>query len=105
MVELAQQFDSNLETDDIDEWMTADTDDVGHHLLSDEDIVGEGMNTNEVEAEEEHVVDKEDEVNGIPTPGEEQDMVEKCLLWYERQEESTSTSLLLLKTDKRFGCY
>ena len=69
IVELAQQLDSNLEMDDIDKWMTADSDDVGHHLLSDEDIVGEGMNTNEVEAEEEHVVDKEDEVNGIPTPG------------------------------------
>ena len=42
-------------------------------------------------------MDKEDEVSGIPTPGEVQDMVEKCLLWYGRQEESISTSLLWLK--------
>ena len=54
IVELAQQLDSNLETDYIDEWMTSDSDDVGRHLLSNGDIVGEVMNTNEVEAEEEH---------------------------------------------------
>lgn len=32
-----------------------------------------------------------------PSSGEVKDMLDKCLLWYERQEESTSTSLLLLK--------
>ena len=35
------------------------------------------MKNNEVEAEEEHV-DKEDEVNGIPTPGEVQDMLKNA---------------------------
>ena len=28
---------------------------------------------------------------------EVKDMLDKCLVWYERQEESTSTTLLLLK--------
>jgi len=48
-----------------------------------------------VEAEEE--LDDEDQVSGIPTPGEVQDIIDKCLLWYKRQEEPTSTALLLLK--------
>jgi len=42
-VELAQFLDSNLEIDDVGEWMTADSDDTENQLLSDEDNVSEVM--------------------------------------------------------------
>ena len=46
VVELAKQLDSNLEMDDISEWMTIDNDHAGHQLLSDEEIVSEVSKTN-----------------------------------------------------------
>lgn len=33
----------------------------------------------------------------IPRSGEVADMLDKCLLWYERQQESAPTSALLLE--------
>jgi len=75
--------------------MTADSNDVGHQLLSDEDIGNEEIKIHEVPTEEE--LEDEDEFSGILTPGEVQEIIDKCLLWYERLEESTYTSLLLLK--------
>ena len=95
VVELAKQLDSNLEMDDISEWMTIDNDHAGHQLLSDEEIISEVSKTNEDEVIEDEQVNED--TSGIPTSGEAHDMLDKCLLWYERQEECNSTSLLLLK--------
>ena len=92
VVELAKQLDSNLEMDDISEWMTIENDHAGHHLLSDEEIISEVSKTNEDEVIEDEQVNED-----TRTSGEAHDMLDKCLLCYERQEECNSTSLLLLK--------
>ena len=62
--------------------MDGDSDDQGYQLLTDD-------KTTEVDEEE-----SSEESHNIPSCEEVKD---KCLIWYERQDESTSTSLLLLK--------
>ena len=37
--DLARQLDSNLQDEDIREWMNGDSDDLGYQLLSDDDII------------------------------------------------------------------
>ena len=54
VVELAQQLDSNLETEDVNGWMAVDNNDMGYQLLSDEDIIKEVTQSEEVEDIEEH---------------------------------------------------
>ena len=65
-------------------------------LLSDEDIKqvtqGDG-----IEATEEDDEDENEEIINVPSSGEVKDMLDRCLLWYERQDECTATSLLLWK--------
>ena len=41
--------------------------------------------------------DESEEIEGVPSSGEVKDMLDKCITWYERQDECTSTSLLLIK--------
>ena len=92
--DLARQLDSNLQDEDIREWMNGDSDDLGYQLLSDYDIIQHVTQQNELTKEDE---EDDCEESDIPSAIEVKDMLDKCLVWYERQEESTSTSLLLLK--------
>ena len=71
--------------------MNGDSDDLGYQLLSDDDII------QHVTQQDEPTKEDDCEESDIPSAIEVKDMLDKCLVWYERQEESTSTSLLLLK--------
>lgn len=93
--ELACQLDASLQDEDISEWMNVDSDDQGYQLLSDDGIVQ--LVTQPDTTEEDDEEDESEERHDIPSCGEVKDMLDRCLLWYERQDESTSTSLLLLK--------
>ena len=97
VLQLAQQLDSNLETEDVNTWINVDSGDKGYQLLSDEDIVKQVTQTNDKEDTEEDDGDEIEEIKDTPCSGDVKDMLDKCLLWYERQDECTATSLLLLK--------
>ena len=97
VLQLAQQLDSNLETEDVNTWINVDSGDKGYELLSDEDIVKQVTQTNDKEDTEEDDGDEIEEIKDIPCSGDVKDMLDRCLLWYERQDECTATSLLLLK--------
>ena len=92
--DLACQLDSNLQDEDIREWMNGDSDDQGYQLLSDDDIIQHVTQQDKTTKEDEE--DDCEEID-IPSAIEMKDMLDKCLVCYERQEESTSTSLLQLK--------
>ena len=94
VLELAHQLDSNLKDKDVCDWMNIDSGDQGYQLLTDEEIVQQVTQTNEITEEEE---DEQCENEDVPSSGEVTDMLDKCLLWYERQGECTPTSLMLLK--------
>lgn len=94
VLELAHQLDSNLEDEDVCDWMNIDSGDQGYQLLTDEEIVQQVTQTNEIAEEEE---DEQCENEDVPSSREVTDMLDKCLLWYERQGECTPTSLMLLK--------
>ena len=78
--------------------MDGGSDDQGYQLFTEDDIV-----QHEIQQEVNDENDEEDESEeshtwcNIPRCGDAKDTLDKCLLWYERQDESTSTSLLLLK--------
>ena len=94
VLKLAQQLDSSLQHEDVNAWVNVDSNDQGYQLLSDEDIIKQVTQTNDAEVTEE---EDEDESEDVPSSGEVKDMLDKCILWYERQDECTATSLLLLK--------
>ena len=93
VLQLVQQLDSNIQ---LNEWVNVESNDQGYQLLSDEDIVRKVSQTDNTEVTEEESGDESEEVR-VPSSGEVKDMLDKCLLWYERQDECTATSLLLLK--------
>ena len=93
--DLAHQLDSGLQDEDIREWMDGDSDDHGYQLLTDEDIIQHISQSDKTTKEDEE--ESSEESHNIPSCGEVKDMLDKRLIWYERQDESTSTSLLLLK--------
>ena len=76
--------------------MHGDSDDSGYQLLSDDDFVQLITNPNQT-VEDESDEDESEKYQNIPGSGEVKNMLDRCLLWYERQEESTATSLLLMK--------
>ena len=93
--ELAHQLDPSLQDEEIASWIYEDSDDQGYQLLTDDDIVQHVTQQEEVNDEKDE--DESEESHNIPSCGDVKDMLDKCSLWYERQDESTSTSLLLLK--------
>ena len=95
VMELAHQLDPNFEEEDLHDWMNVDSDDKGYQLLSDEDIIQNVTQTDEAIQEDQE--DESEEIEGVPSSGEVKDMLDKCITWYERQDECTSTSLLLTK--------
>lgn len=96
MLSLAQQLDSNLQAEDVETWLNVDRNDQGYELLSDEDIVKQVTEGDDPEVTEDDD-DESKEVRNVPSSGEVKDMLDRCLLWYERQDECTATSLLQLK--------
>ena len=84
-------------TFDVDTWLNEDSSDPGYQLLSDEDIIEQVTVPDLATEEEEEEEEDPAVVEYVPTSGEVSDMLDKCLLWYERQQESTPTSALLLK--------
>ena len=77
--------------------MNEDLDDQGYQLLSDDNIVQYVTQFDETNEEDEDEEESEESHNDVPSAGEVKDMLDKCLAWYERQDESTPTTLLLLK--------
>ena len=94
MLHLAQELDSNLETEDVITWINVDSSDGGYQLLSDEDIIKQVTQGDGTEATEEDDEDENEEIINVPSSGEVKDMLDRCLLWYERQDECTATSLI-----------
>ena len=74
-----------------------DTDDQGYQLLSDEEIVQQVTSQQPEDALEDENEEDEAKELDIPSSGEVTAMLDRCLLWYEWQQESTATSVLLLK--------
>ena len=68
----------------------------GYQLLSADDFFQLVTNPNQI-LEDECDKDDSEEYQNIPSSGEVKNMLDRCLLWYERQEESTATSQLLMK--------
>ena len=77
--------------------MKEDSSDPGYQLLTDEEIIQQVLNPS-VE-EDTYMEDDEDQDESTTTvsSGQAANMLEKCLEWYERQDETTASSLLLLK--------
>ena len=90
---LLRELDSNLVDSDISNWLNADADDQGYQLLSDSEIIQQVTSQEEPPLEDDTPV----EDPSVPSSGEVMEMLDKCLLWYEQQSESTTTSVLLLK--------
>lgn len=93
---LVRQLDKNLTDEDVTSWLYEDSADPGYQLLSDEDIIDQVTSDQQIEESDDDVSEPED----VPTSGEVAVMMEKCMLWYEKQDESTATSLMLLKRVK-----
>ena len=74
--------------------MNGDSDDHGYQLLSDDDIIQHVTQQDGTTKENE---EDDCEKSDIPSAIKVKDMLDKYLMWYERQEEKTSTCLLLLK--------
>ena len=99
---LLHQLDSNLQDEDISKWINGDADDQGYQLLSDEETIQQVTiqqpndtpdHHEEDEAEDSKVANSGEvaEDSTVPNSGEVVEMLDKCLLWYEQQEESTYT--------------
>ena len=95
VLQLAQQLDSNLETEDVNIWINVDSGDKGYQLLSDEDIVKQVTQTNDKKETEED--DGDEEIKDAPCSEDVKGMLDRCPFWYDRQDECTATSHLLLK--------
>ena len=104
--ELIRQVDNNLSDEDIEQWLGGDVNNPGYQLLSKEEIIQQVRN--EVAPAEDESNEDPDKPN-IPSNGEAAEMLDKCIRWFEHQEESTPSSLLLLKrirdlaTKKRYS--
>ena len=79
--DLARQLDSGLQEEDLIEWMDGDSDDQGYQL-SDEGIIRHVTQSDEATEEDEE--DISEEALNSPSSGDVKDMLDKCLLWYER---------------------
>ena len=95
---LLSQLDSNLLHEDIDSWLKEDENDPGYQLFSDDDIIHQITDHPDGTIDDEEEEEEPDTPQKIPTNGEVADMLDKCLLWYEQQEESTAPLLLKLKS-------
>ena len=74
-----------------------DADDQGYQLLSDNEIIQRVTNQLPEDRPEDETLEHKDEDCNVPSSGEVTEVLDKCLLRYKRQLESTATSVLLLK--------
>ena len=105
--ELIHRVDCSLSDDNIEKWISGDANNPGYQLLTEEEIVQQARN-GPASAEDDESDEDPDEPN-IVSNGEAAEMLDKCMRWFEQQQESTPSSLLLLKrirdlaTSKRYS--
>ena len=78
---------SNLETEDVNTCINVDNSDKGFQLLSDEDIIKQATQADDAEITEDDDEDESEEIKDVPCSREVKDMPDRCLFWYERQDE------------------
>ena len=67
------------------------------------EVTSQQPNTCALAEEEDDEIEVEDPA--IPSYKEVTEMLDKCVLWYERQKESTATTVLMhAEESKRFSC-
>ena len=93
--ELIHQVDSNLLDEDVQQWLGEVVNNPRYQLMSEEEILKQVRN--EVAPAEDDESDEEPDEPNIPSNGEAAEMFDKCVRWFEHQEESTPSSMLLLK--------
>ena len=79
---------------EISEWLGQDSDDPGYQYLTDAEIIHQ-VTTTPVEAD-----DDDDDVSHsqeVATCEEVTKLMDKCLTWYEYQDECTAPSLMVLE--------
>ena len=79
VLQLAQQLDSNLETEDVNIWINVDSGGKGYQLLSDEDIVKQVTQTNDKKNTEED--DGDEEIKDAPCSEDVKGMLDRCPFW------------------------
>ena len=101
--QLMQQLDGTLTSEEIAQWMSVDSEDPGYQLATDEEIVQQVSQTAQPESSDEE--DDEDvSTESSITSSQAADMLGECLKWYEKQEEATPTSLMVLKGVRDLAC-
>jgi hypothetical protein len=105
-----RQVNSTLSDQEIDSLLQEDQDDPKYQLMSDEDIIQEVTSSQDNEACENGGEGHDEDFDAhISSAGEVAYMLEKCMDWYERQDENNAASILLLKgmrdlaTTKRYS--
>ena len=94
--EAFRELDHDISQEEVAEWLNSDQNDQGYQLLSDSEIMQQVTGSgNELESDEDE--DCVTEVGGGPSNSQAAEMLEKCLTWYEKQPEVSSTSLLHLR--------
>ena len=86
-------------TEEIDERISTDVDELGYQILI-EDTVAQAAPTVSEECEDDTDGDLEDDIlveASVISHANTAEMLNDCLRWYERQDEATATSILLLK--------
>ena len=66
VLELARQLDSNIENQDIDDWMDVDCSDEGYQMLSDEDIIRRVNQTDQATEENDDDEEEDEEIQNVP---------------------------------------
>lgn len=85
-----------LSTKEVTDWLENDKQDGGFEILNDEQII---LNVTAVEEEEidEDVEDSGLDLKPLTSHSEAEAMLSKCIDWFEVQEESNATQVLLLR--------
>ena len=94
---LAKELDHNLSDQEINEWLNEDANDPGYQIFTDEEIVQQVVGPSAEEVADLDDDADQDEPDATISSGQAADMLDQCMKWYERQEEATASSLLLLK--------
>ncbi|KAL4135498.1 hypothetical protein QTP88_007104 [Uroleucon formosanum] len=89
-----------LSTKEVTDWLENDKQDGGFEILNDEQII---LNVTAVEEEEidEDVEDSGLDLKPLTSHSEAEAMLSKCIDWFEVQEESNATQVLLLRQIRR----
>lgn len=88
--------EENILKEDVSEWLGMDKFDGGFEVLNDEELIESVLRKDDDVIEEEDV-EVTDESAKTVTHSEAENMLTKCIDWFEQQEESDVTQLLLLR--------